>query len=120
MKVVYYSETGNVESFAKEIDRNAIEIREGDEIIGEDYLLVIPTTGIGEVPDYVLDFLDTADNLDNCKAACVSGSMEWEDSFCGAADQLEEEFEINVILKFENEGTEQDIELAKKYIYDQE
>jgi ribonucleoside-diphosphate reductase protein NrdI len=116
MKVVFYSESGNVESFAQQLNSEIIEINEGDEIIEGKYILIIPTTGVGEIPDYVMDFLDIEENKENCKCACVSGSMDWEDSYCGAAEQLMDHYGIETILKFENEGTDKDIEFVNKYL----
>jgi protein involved in ribonucleotide reduction len=116
MKIAYYSESGNVESFAQQINADIVEIQEGDEVINEEFILITPTTGVGEIPDYVMDFLDIDENKDNCLCACVSGSMDWEDSYCGAAEQLNDEYNIETILKFENEGTQEDVDFVNKYI----
>jgi protein involved in ribonucleotide reduction len=42
--------------------------------------------------------------------------MDWEDSYCGAAEQLNDEYNIETILKFENEGTQEDVDFVNKYI----
>jgi protein involved in ribonucleotide reduction len=52
MKIAYYSESGNVESFAQQINADIVEIQEGDEVINEEFILITPTTGVGEIPDY--------------------------------------------------------------------
>ncbi|MBQ8133400.1 MAG: class Ib ribonucleoside-diphosphate reductase assembly flavoprotein NrdI, partial [Clostridia bacterium] len=48
-----------------------------------------------------------AANREGLKAAAVSGNSERHpDTFCGAAEKLEEKYGVKIIAKFEKDGNE--------------
>jgi ribonucleoside-diphosphate reductase 2, operon protein nrdI len=107
MLVVFYSETGNVAEFVENTGLDAIEIIDGSETVDKEFVIVTPTVGDGDVPDAVLDFLD--EHKDKVKGCAASGNMGWEDTFCVAADKIASDYNVPVLAKFEDEGTDDDV-----------
>lgn len=107
MLVVFYSETGNTAEFIEKTSLPSMEIINGTEDTDEKFVIVTPTIGDGDVPDAVLDFLE--DHADQVVAVAAGGSMAWEDTYCFAADKISEQFGVPTILKFEDEGTDEDV-----------
>jgi len=108
MLIVFYSETGNTEEFMEKTGLPSMEIITGTEEIDEDFVIVTPTIADGDVPDVVMDFLE--DNSDKVVAVAAGGSMAWEETYCHAADKISEKFNIPILLKFEDDGTDEDVE----------
>lgn len=116
MKVAFASRTGNVESI---IDRlgltdSALRIEDGSETIDEDFILFTYTDGYGDVPVEVDDFLQA--NGDHLKGVVVSGDTGYGEAYCGAGDKISEDYNVPVLYKVENDGTDEDIEAIKKAI----
>lgn len=57
MLVAYDSMTGNVKRFIHKLNMPAVQIGE-DLVIDEDFILITYTTGFGNVPERVLEFLE--------------------------------------------------------------
>jgi len=106
MLVVFYSETGNTEEFMEKTGLQSMEIITGTEEVNEKFVMVTPTIADGDVPDVVMDFLE--DNADKVVGVAAGGSMAWEETYCFAADKISEQFNVPVLLKFEDDGTEED------------
>jgi len=107
MLIVFYSETGNTEEFIEKTGLSSMEIITGSEEIDEQFVIVTPTIADGDVPDVVMDFLE--DNKENVVAVAAGGSMAWEETYCLAADRISEKFNVPILLKFEDEGTDEDV-----------
>lgn len=114
MLVVFYSETGNVAEFVENTALESMEVVSGSETTDEKFVIVTPTTGDGDVPDAVLDFLDA--HKDQVAGVAASGNMGWEDTYCWAADKISESYGVPTVLKFEDEGTDEDVETFKEAI----
>ena len=114
MKVVYASRTGNVESIIDRLGVDAVRIEDGSESVTEDYIIFTYTDGYGDVPGEVADFLEN--NSANVKGVVVSGDTSYGDAYCGAGDVIAEEYNVPVLYKVENEGTDEDIENIKNVI----
>ena len=114
MKVVYASRTGNVESIIDRLGVDAVRIEDGSESVTEDYIIFTYTDGYGDVPGEVADFLEN--NSANVKGVVVSGDTSYGDAYCGAGDVIAEEYNVPVLYKVENEGTDEDIENIKNAI----
>lgn len=114
MKIVYASRTGNVESIIDRLGVDALRIEDGSESVAEDYIIFTYTDGYGDVPGEVSDFLEN--NSANVKGVVVSGDTSYGDAFCGAGDVIAEEYNVPVLYKVENEGTDEDIENIKNVI----
>ena len=114
MKIVYASRTGNVESIIDRLGVDAVRIEDGSESVTEDYIIFTYTDGYGDVPGEVSDFLEN--NSANVKGVVVSGDTSYGDAYCGAGDVIAEEYNVPVLYKVENEGTDEDIENIKNAI----
>ena len=114
MKIVYASRTGNVESIIDRLGVDALRIEDGSESVTEDYIVFTYTDGYGDVPGEVSDFLEN--NSSNIKGVVVSGDTSYGDAYCGAGDVIAEEYNVPVLYKVENEGTDEDIENIKNAI----
>ncbi|MFH4925551.1 class Ib ribonucleoside-diphosphate reductase assembly flavoprotein NrdI [Staphylococcus cohnii] len=110
MKVVYFSFSGNVRRFIKKTElTNVMEITQNNcsERIEEPFVLVTGTIGFGEVPQPVQAFLDVNDDL--LKAVAASGNRNWGQNFAKAGRTISERYQVPLLLKFEVQGTADDI-----------
>ncbi|ACT02642.1 MULTISPECIES: class Ib ribonucleoside-diphosphate reductase assembly flavoprotein NrdI [unclassified Paenibacillus] len=107
MLVVYDSRTGNVKRFINKLNMRAVPIGELD-IVDEPYVLVTYTTGFGQVPERVMNFLNR--NSNNLQGVSASGNRNWGDGFAKSADTISSLFNVPVLSKFELSGTNQDME----------
>ncbi len=115
MKVVYASRTGNVQSLIEKLEINdAIKIGDGVDTISEDYIIFTYTDGYGEVPYEVEEFLKA--NTSNLKGVVVSGSTSFGEAFCGAGDVIASEYNVPVLYKVEESGTDEDVKNIKELI----
>ena len=106
MKIAFASRTGNVESIVDKLGfDDVLKIDDGTESVSEDYILFTYTDGYGDVPSEVADFV--ANNSSNIKGVVVSGDTSYGDAFCGAGDAIAEEYNVPVLYKVENEGTDE-------------
>lgn len=107
MLVVYDSRTGNVGRFVKKLGLPAVKIGEARDI-NESFVLVTYTTGFGQVPDKVLQFLQN--NRSHLRGVAASGNRNWGDNFAVSADRISRLFGVPVLCKFELAGTANDVE----------
>lgn len=109
--VVYASKTGNVKRFVNKLgeDIRKIDINEIDGRVQEPYILISYTTGFGQVPNEVEDFLEDEVNQKNLVAVASSGNRNWGDSFALSADKISEKYGVPVLLKFELSGLKGDV-----------
>ncbi|GBU10825.1 protein NrdI [Erysipelotrichaceae bacterium] len=114
MLVVFYSETGNVAEFVEKTGLESLEVISGSETTDEKFVVVVPTTGDGDVPDAILDFLEA--HADQVVGVAASGNMGWEDTYCFAADVISEQYNVPTLLKFEDEGTDEDTATFKEAV----
>ena len=114
MKIVYASRTGNVESIINKLGIDALRIEDGSESVAEDYIIFTYTDGYGDIPGEVADFLEN--NSANIKGVVVSGDTAYGDAYCGAGDAIAEEYNVPVLYKVENDGTDEDIANIKNAI----
>ncbi|MBP3852572.1 MAG: class Ib ribonucleoside-diphosphate reductase assembly flavoprotein NrdI [Erysipelotrichaceae bacterium] len=111
MKYVYASRTGNVEALIGKLGLDAIRIDDGSETVDEEFVLFTYTDGFGDVPMEVDTFLMA--NSQNLTGVVVSGSMDYGEAFCKAGDVIAETYDVPVLYKVENDGTDQDVEAIK-------
>jgi protein involved in ribonucleotide reduction len=102
--VVYYSMTGNVRRFVEKTERRAVPIPDD---VRDPFVLVTPTTGFGEVPRPVSDFLRKNGGL--MRAVAVSGNANWGRNFGAAGVKIAKEYGVPLILRFELSGTPEDV-----------
>jgi len=108
MKIVYASRTGNVQSFIEKTGfKDLLEISSGNEIVEDQYVLVTYTDGYGEVPQEVNDFLEN--NASLLVAVAASGDKGYGEAYCQSADVISNTYNVPIILKFEFDGTEEEV-----------
>lgn len=115
MKVVYFSFTGNVKRFIARTEfTNTLEITNdncADVRIDEPYILVTSTIGFGEIPDVVKTFLKNNGKM--IRAVVGSGNRNWGQNFAKASDTISREYLVPLLMKFEVQGTQKDVEEFK-------
>ena len=80
----------------------------------EPFLLFTYTDGLGEVPHLVSEFMER--NSKHCKGIIVSGNSNFGHRvFCGAADKLNEQYNIPIVCKIEMRSSQRDADIQKYY-----
>ena len=77
-------------------------------------ILFTYTDGYGEVPLEVEEFL--SNNSENLKGVIASGNTGYGEAFCAAGDVISNQYNVPFLYKFEDEGTEEDVEKIKELI----
>lgn len=111
--VAFTSRTGNVRRFVGRLDLPLVEIGKGV-CIDSSFMFVTYTTGFGQVPEAVYEFLDR--NKRHLVGVAASGNKNWGSNFAKAGDTLAEKYGVPLLLKFELSGTSADVELLLKKV----
>lgn len=114
MKIVYFSLTGNCKKFLQYCEvptENIIFLNDLKEVNFK-YILLTPTVGFGEVPLKVKKFLEKYS--EKAVGVIASGNRNWGANFAIAADVINKEYNIPILMKFELLGNTKDIENFKK------
>lgn len=115
--IMYDSKTGNVQRFIQKLEMECVRISESI-MIDTPYVLITYTTGFGQVPSKVQEFLEN--NYSNLLAVSASGNKNWGDNFARSADTISEKYGVPILSKFELSGTKADVEYFKKRVYELE
>lgn len=108
MRIVYISRTGNVETIVQNLEvMDAVKIETGDESVSEDFILITYTDGYGDIPMELEGFLDNHNN--HIKGVIVSGDTGYGEAYGGAGDAIAKQYNVPLLYKLENEGTDEDI-----------
>ncbi|MFC5449490.1 class Ib ribonucleoside-diphosphate reductase assembly flavoprotein NrdI [Paenibacillus aestuarii] len=107
MLIAYDSKTGNVRRFIAKLKMPAIQIEEAMKM-DEPFVLVTYTTGFGQIPPKVAEFLES--NHPQMVGVAASGNRNWGDGFAKSADRISELYDVPVLSKFELSGTKSDVE----------
>lgn len=105
--------TGNVQRFVDKLGMEAIKIRP-DLLVEQPYVLITYTTGIGEIPPSVQQFLDH--NASFLQGVAASGNKIWGYSYGMSADKIASMHNVPVLSKFELSGTKKDIDTFKERV----
>lgn len=108
MLIAYYSLTGNVKRFIDKCGFIYVDITE-NQTLDEPFILVTNTTGFGQVPESVADFLKR--NSGHLVGVAASGNRNWGANFAKAADLISERYGVPIVHKFELSGTETDVKI---------
>ena len=109
MKIVYASRTGNVSQFVQKLGfSNILEIKTGKEKVTEKFVLITYTDGYGDLPEEVDQFLQN--NNDYLAGVAASGDQSYGEAYALAADVVSNIYGVPAILKFEFDGTKEDVE----------
>lgn len=114
MNYAYASRTGNVESIVNSLGLEAVRINDGSETMDGDFILFTYTDGYGDVPEEVVNFL--LGNSQFLKGVIVSGDTGYGDAYCQAGDKIAEEYDVEVLNKVENSGTQDDLDAMKAIV----
>ncbi|MGL4589808.1 MAG: class Ib ribonucleoside-diphosphate reductase assembly flavoprotein NrdI [Mycoplasmatales bacterium] len=114
MKLVYATQTGNVESFVERLNIDALKVEDGNETINEDFLLITYSMDYGDIPYELEDFLE--ENSGHLKAVVASGDKSYGDDYCKTAETIADQFSVPVLHTFENEGTEADEKIILDFL----
>jgi protein involved in ribonucleotide reduction len=111
MKVVYASLTGNVKRFTNNLPFESVQIpRVGNLVVNEPFVLIIYTTGHGQIPKEVVNFMNHSINASNIVGVVGSGNRNWgEEWFCYSAKTVAKEFNIPLLHTIENSGYPSDV-----------
>ena len=108
MKLVYFSRTGNVESFVHKLNLpDTFQIESGNETLDEPFVIITFTDGYGELPEEVETFLEN--NAQNITGVASSGDKSYGDAYCLAADLISDTYGVPILGKFEFDGTDDDV-----------
>lgn len=119
MLIVYYSLTGNVRRFTEKLKNNGFPILEmyKDLEVNEDYILITNTYGFGKVPDKVEEFL--SENSEHIKGVVSSGNRNFgKNLFAGSGDIISEKYQIPLLMKIENSGFPNDVDLFIERVHE--
>lgn len=108
MLIVFYSVTGNVRRFVHKLGRPALyEITDPAAIVTEPFVIVTPTTGFGQVPPKVAEFV--RNNSDELRGVAASGNRNWMSNYGAAGRVLSEQYGVPLIHTFELSGLPEDV-----------
>ena len=121
--VVYFSQTGNVRRFAEKLDPALFDVMDidlyrklnvrlserGPFIRTAPYVLVCPTSGFGEVPPPVDEFLRDVGAFFLVGVA-ASGNRNWGTNYAGAGHTIAATYNVPLLRVFEFSGLPADVE----------
>lgn len=113
MKIVYYSQTGNVKRFIQKLNwfDDVIDLGVFKGTLDVPFVIVTGTTNFGKTPEVVEQFLNRHQQY--VKAVAASGNRNWGDLFAKAADNIATEYNVPILVKFELSGFSKDVETFK-------
>lgn len=126
-RVVYFSSaTNNTERFVEKLGFPAdrIPLRRNDEPleVDEEYVLIVPTYGGGNikgaVPKQVIKFLNDEHNRSLIRGVISAGNTNFGEAYCLAGDIISAKCKVPHMYKFELLGTPQDVTRVKQGLED--
>jgi len=121
--LVYYStKSGNTHRFVEKVGlparRIPISKADGPMLeVDEDYILICPTYGGGEVkgsvPMQVKRFLANENNARHLKGVIAAGNTNFGTAFCLAGKLISQRFDVPHLYNVEIFGTPEDVEKVK-------
>lgn len=119
MKIVFFSVTGNVRRFVKDLaDFSSLEITQTNPFIevNQPFVFIAPAYE-KEVTEIAWDFMETGSNAQNCRGIIGSGNLNFSDLYIYTAKDLARDFDIPLLDDFEAFGTAKERERIKEKIY---
>src|SRR5690606_16526755 len=117
MIIAYYSLTGNVRRFVHKLGRPGAlyTIKPGiGAVLTEPFVLITPTTGFGQVPATVAEFV--RNNSEMLAGVVASGNRNWGERYGQAGRTLSEQYGVPLLHTFELSGTDADVRIVNEYI----
>lgn len=123
MLITYFSSTTlNTHRFVQKLgfDNQRIPLRkpEGDLVVHEPHVLIVPTYGGGvsmtgqesrPVPKQVIRFLNNPHNRNLLRGVIASGNLNFGPDFCKAGDVISQKCQVPYLYRFELMGTDHDV-----------
>lgn len=112
MLILFYSKTGKVRRFADRLANRGLVCKDiiQHPKIEEDFVLVTPTYGLGQIPEPVRLFLK--DNSEHLVAVASSGNKVWgNDLFAKSGEAIAEMYNVPLLHKFQSQGFDSDVEI---------
>lgn len=113
MKILYFSQTKNVEKFCKKLEYTAESIVMNKKI-DEKFILITPTAKLGEIPDAVEEFLTL--NYANLYGVIGSGSKNFGKNYNLAAKKISKLYSAKLLYLFELSGTIHDVKKVNEIL----
>lgn len=116
MIIAYYSLTGNVRRFVGKLGRPAslYAIKYGGSLLTEPFVLITPTTGFGQVPAVVAEFIES--NSEYLAGVVASGNVNWGANYGKAGRTISEQYAVPLIHTFELSGLDEDVRITNEGI----
>ena len=113
MLIVYDSLTGQGARFAKRLGVPSVSILdyEGE---SDEVFLITRNYDFGQITVDTEEFLE--DYANKVIGLAVSGNRNWGTNYGAAGDKIAEQYDIELVLKFEGSGFSQDIAFVKDWI----
>lgn len=117
MLIVYDSMTGNCRRFVNKLPYKHCHINDYDG--ASPFILVTYTINFGNTPKTTEEFMEK--HHKNCLAVSSSGHVNWGAYFGKAADNLNEQYGIPILMKFQQAGRNYDVDnfIEKVETYEQ-
>ncbi len=114
MYLVYFSKTKNIERFIIKLDQKYFKQISGSALLKlqEPIILFTYTTGLGQVPNEVMTFCKN----NNIRYVIASGNRNWGKLFAYSANLISEQFNADILYKFELSGTNLDLENVRNIL----
>jgi len=114
--MLYYfaSRTGNTEALVSKLGLEAIKIETGEEEASGEFILFTYTDGFGDIPFEVDAFLTK--NGSKIKGVIVTGDTSYGDAYGQAGDKIAEAYNVPLLYKLENDGTDEDVAAIKSVL----
>lgn len=112
MFILFYSKTGKVRRFADKLTHKGFVCKDIllNPKVEEDFVLITPTYGFGQIPDEVQSFLN--ENVDHLVAVASSGNKVWgNDLFGRSGEVISDLYNVPLLHKFQNSGFNSDVEI---------
>ncbi len=113
MKIAYATAQGGTQALLNQLNvKEPLKILNGTEKIDDDFILFTYTTGRGETPQNVEEFVKN--NSDKIKAVIGLGNLAFHaDTFCFAADNIAKKYNVPILYKVDSSGEELDVKRIK-------
>ncbi|WP_273754584.1 class Ib ribonucleoside-diphosphate reductase assembly flavoprotein NrdI [Bartonella sp. MM73XJBT.G] len=119
--IVYYSSaTGNTEHFVSQLGQKLFKIdkKKPSVLVGEPYVLAVPTyadgEGRGAVPKAVIHFLNESENRKFIRGVIGGGNRNFGRYYNLASKIISEKCCVPCLYRFELRGTDEDVICVKK------
>ncbi|WP_176702388.1 class Ib ribonucleoside-diphosphate reductase assembly flavoprotein NrdI [Paenibacillus sp. Mc5Re-14] len=112
MLILFYSKTGNIRRFSNKLTKRGFVCKDILEHpkVEEDFVLITPTHGFGQIPDAVQLFL--RNNLEHLVAVASSGNKVWgNDLFGKSGETIADVYNVPLLHKFQSQGFESDVDI---------